>query len=193
VKLRIHNDALADDLAQVKAVRKAVGRLHGDHGRRQPGRRQDAPLPGPHWTYHRARETAQALAEYDVAWLEEPLPRHSYDDLRRLTASSPIPIAGGENNQQLHDLERLLADGCYSILQPDVTLCEGLLAIRALAASAQRRGVLVNPHSWGDPVGTGREPPPRRGHRQHLVLRVPARSARVSHHAYQSTLKTPWS
>ena len=134
VKLRIHNDTLAEDLAQVKAVRKAVGDADGDHGRRQPGRRRRrAAARARTGRYHRALQTAQALAEYDVAWLEEPLPRHDYEDLRRLTAAPPTPIAGGENNQQLHDLQRLLLDGCYHILQPDVTLCEGLLGLRGLA------------------------------------------------------------
>jgi L-alanine-DL-glutamate epimerase-like enolase superfamily enzyme len=191
VKLRIHNDTLADDLAQVKAVRKAVGDSMAIMVDANQADVSDAPLPGPHWTYHRARETAQALAEYDVAWLEEPLPRHSYDDLRRLTASSPIPIAGGENNQQLHDLERLLADGCYNILQPDVTLCEGLLAIRALAASAQRRGILVNPHSWGDPVGTVANLHLAAAIANTSYFEFPHDPPAFPTHAYQSTLKTP--
>ena len=191
VKLRIHNDTLADDLAQVKAVRKAVGDSMAIMVDANQADVSDAPLPGPHWTYHRARETAHALAEYDVAWLEEPLPRHSYDDLRRLTASSPIPIAGGENNQQLHDLERLLADGCYNILQPDVTLCEGLLALRALAASAQRRGVLVNPHSWGDPVGTVANLHLAAAIANTSYFEFPHDPPAFPTHAYQSTLKTP--
>ena len=91
VKLRIHNDTLAEDLAQVKAVRKAVGDGMAIMVDANQADVSDAPLPGPHWTYHRARETAQALAEYGVAWLEEPLPRHDYENLRRLTASLPDP------------------------------------------------------------------------------------------------------
>jgi D-galactarolactone cycloisomerase len=191
VKLRIHNDTLAADLAQVKAVRKAVG----DHMAIMVDANQadvaDAPMPGPHWTYHRALQTAEALAEYDVAWLEEPLPRHAYEDLRRLTAASPTPIAGGENNQLLHDLQRLLVDRCFHILQPDLTLCEGLLAIRGLATMAHSMSVLVNPHSWGDPLGTVAN--------LHLTAAIPNTSYFEFPHdppafptsAYQSTLKNP--
>ena len=72
VKLRIHNDALADDLAQVKAVRKAVGDSMAIMVDANQADVSDAPLPGPHWTYHRARETAHALAEYDVACSRSP-------------------------------------------------------------------------------------------------------------------------
>ena len=153
IKLRIHNDTLAEDLAQVKAVRQAVGddvAIMVDANQTDVA---DAPLPGPHWTFHRARETAEALAEYRVSWLEEPLPRHDYAGLARLRAVSPTPIAGGEVNQRLDDWQRLLADGCYDILQPDVTLCEGLGRLRALATLAAAANLLVTPHSWGDPLG----------------------------------------
>ena len=126
-----------------------------------------------------------------MAWLEEPLPRHDYDNLRRLTAVSPTPIAGGEVNQQLHDLQRLLLDGCYHILQPDVTLCEGLLGLRGLATIAHRMSILVNPHSWGDPLGMVAN--------LHLAAAIANTSYFEFPHdppafptsAYQSTLKTP--
>ena len=63
----------------MKAVRKAVGDGMAIMVDANQADVTDAPLPGPHWTYHRALQTAQALAEYQVAWLEEPLPRHDYE------------------------------------------------------------------------------------------------------------------
>jgi L-alanine-DL-glutamate epimerase-like enolase superfamily enzyme len=154
IKLRIRNDTVAQDVALVAAVRKAVG----DHMAIMVDANQtdtsDAPMPGPQWTYHRALQTATALADYGVEWLEEPLPRHAYSELRRLHAASPVPIAGGNSNPRFDDLQRLLLDGCYDILQPDVTLCEGLLRTRALAVLAHAAGVTVTPHTWGDPLGT---------------------------------------
>src|SRR5262249_7903659 len=71
VKLRIHNETLAEDLAQVTPVRKAVGAEMPHIEDPTQTNVADAPLPGPHWSYHRALQTAQALAEFDVAWLEE--------------------------------------------------------------------------------------------------------------------------
>jgi L-alanine-DL-glutamate epimerase-like enolase superfamily enzyme len=191
VKLRIHNETLGEDLAQVKAVRRAVGDGMAIMVDANQTDIHDAPLPGPHWSYHRALETAQALAEYRVEWLEEPLPRHDYESLRRLRAVSPTPIAGGEVNQQLHDLQRLLLDGCYHILQPDVTLCEGLLRLRGLATIAHGMSVLVNPHSWGDALGMVAN--------LHLAAAIPNTSYFEFPHdppafptsAYQSTLKDP--
>jgi D-galactarolactone cycloisomerase len=191
VKLRIHNETLAEDLAQVKAVRKAVGDQMAIMVDANQADVADAPLPGPHWTYHRALETAQALAEYDVAWLEEPLPRHDYESLKQLTAVSPTPIAGGENNQQLHDLQRLLLDRCYHILQPDVTLCEGLLRLRGLATMAHAMSVQVNPHSWGDPVGTVANLHLAAAIANTSYFEFPHDPPAFPTHVYQSTLKTP--
>jgi L-alanine-DL-glutamate epimerase-like enolase superfamily enzyme len=153
-KLRIHNDTLADDLAQIIAVREAIGDEIAIMVDANQADTAEAPLPGPHWTYHRALQTARALADHGVSWLEEPLPRHAYAELQRLHRASPIPIAGGENNQGFMELQRLLTDGCYDILQPDVTLCEGLLRLSAFGAMADAAGVRVTPHTWGDPLGT---------------------------------------
>ncbi|HTD45962.1 MAG TPA: enolase C-terminal domain-like protein, partial [bacterium] len=143
------------------------------------------------WSFHRALATAQALAEYRVEWLEEPLPRHDYEGLRRLRAVSPVPIAGGEVNQGFAELQRLLLDGCYDILQPDVTLCEGLLRMRALASMAHASSALLVPHTWGDPLGTVAN--------LHLAAAIPNTSYFEFPHdppafpsaVYQHTLKTP--
>src|SRR3989454_961912 len=79
--------------------------------------------------------------------------QRAYAELQRLHAASPVAIAGGEVNQRFDELQRLLLDGCYDILQPDVTLCEGLLRTKALATMAHAAGVLLTPHTWGDPLG----------------------------------------
>ena len=191
IKLRIHGETMAEDLAQVAAVRAAVGDRMAIMVDANQTDVHDAPFPGAHWTYHRAIDTARALAEYGVTWLEEPLPRHAYDDLRRLRTASPVPISGGEVNQGFVELQRLVLDGCYDILQPDVTLCEGLSRLRALAAVAHAASVLVVPHSWGDPLGTVAN--------LHLAAAIPNTSYFEFPHdppafpasAYQQTLKDP--
>ncbi len=69
-------------------------------------------------SYHRALETARALADYDVTWLEEPLPRHAYEHLRRLREVSPVPIAGSEVNQGFAELQRPWPLGWQPGLRP---------------------------------------------------------------------------
>jgi L-alanine-DL-glutamate epimerase-like enolase superfamily enzyme len=191
IKLRIRNDTLEEDVALVAAVRKAVGDQMVIMVDANQTDTSDAPVPGPQWTYHRALHTAEALAEYGVEWLEEPLPRHAYAELQRLHDASPIPIAGGNSNQRFDDLQRLLLDGCYDIVQPDVVLCEGLLRTRALAAMAHAAGITVTPHTWGDPLGTVAN--------LHLAAAIPNSTYFEFPHdppalpasVYQSTLKEP--
>jgi D-galactarolactone cycloisomerase len=191
VKLRIHNDRLADDVAQVAAARRAVGDDMAIMADANQTDTADAPMPGPHWTYHRALNTAKALADYGIEWLEEPLPRHAYGELQRLRAASPIPIAGGEVNQRFDDLERLLLEGCYDILQPDVTLCEGLLRTKALATMAHARGMLVTPHTWGDPLGMVANLHLAGAIGNTTYFEFPHDPPAFPASAYQQTLKTP--
>jgi L-alanine-DL-glutamate epimerase-like enolase superfamily enzyme len=191
IKLRIHNDTLVDDVAQVAAVRDAVGDGMVIMVDANQAEAHDAPFPGPRWSYHRALATAAALADYGVEWLEEPLPRHNYAGLKRLREHSPIPIAGGEVNQGFAELQRLLLEGCYDILQPDVTLCEGILRTRALAGMAQAASVQVVPHTWADSLGMIAN--------LHLAASIPNTSYFEFPHdppafpaeVYQKTLKQP--
>jgi L-alanine-DL-glutamate epimerase-like enolase superfamily enzyme len=178
-------------VAQVAAVRQAVGDEVAIMVDANQADTADAPFPGPHWTYHRALETARALADYGVTWLEEPLPRHAYAELQRLHAVSPIPIAGGENNQGLIELHRLLTEGCYDILQPDVTLCEGLMHLHAFGITANAAGVLVTPHSWGDPLGTVANLHLAASLHKMTFFEFPHDPPAFPASAYQQTLKEP--
>jgi L-alanine-DL-glutamate epimerase-like enolase superfamily enzyme len=191
VKLRIHSDTLAEDVRQVEAVRKAVGDAMVVMVDANQTDVHDSPLPGARWDFRRALDSATALADFGVEWLEEPLPRHDYAHLQELRAASPVRIAGGEVNQGWPELERLLRERCYDILQPDVTLCEGLLRLRCFATLAQAWQVVVAPHSWGDPLGTVAN--------LHLAAAIPNTTYFEYPHdppafaaeAYQRTLKTP--
>ncbi|MDR7417680.1 MAG: mandelate racemase/muconate lactonizing enzyme family protein [Armatimonadota bacterium] len=191
VKLRVRNETLAADVAQVAAVRQAVGDDMAIMVDANQADTADAPFSGPHWTYHRALETARVLADYGVTWLEEPLPRHAYAELQRLHAASPVPIAGGENNQGLVELHRLLTDGCYDILQPDVTLCEGLMHLHAFGITANAAGVLVTPHTWGDPLGTVANLHYAASLHKTTFFEFPHDPPAFPASAYQQTLKEP--
>jgi L-alanine-DL-glutamate epimerase-like enolase superfamily enzyme len=109
-KLRIHDWTLQADIAQVEAVRRAVGddfTLLVDANQAQlPGTLQ--PEPGPVWSYERALHTARELERLGVYWLEEPLDRYDFENLARLAAAVDILIAGGENNCGLHEYRWLI-------------------------------------------------------------------------------------
>jgi L-alanine-DL-glutamate epimerase-like enolase superfamily enzyme len=155
LKLRVHGNTLAEDVAQVAAVRRAVGdriEIMVDANQAQePG--TPGAENGPTWDYHRALATCRALAPLGVRWLEEPLSRYAFDDLHRLTDNSDIPISGGENNVGAHEFRALIDQDCYDIIQPEATVSGGLGMLRTIAGYAEMRGKLCIPHHGGNGVG----------------------------------------
>ena len=156
IKIRLHNETLAEDVALAKAVRDAVGdkmELMAD------GNQAQTPVtpsvqPGVIWDWRRAHYTARALDEMGYVWLEEPLSRYDYAGLAKLNASVGMAIAGGENNRFLHEFHWMLEQGCYDILQPDALVSEGIGQLRKMAALAEVRNKLCVPHHGGGGLGT---------------------------------------
>ncbi len=155
VKLRLHEWTLKSDLAQVEAVRAAVGDsltvLVDANQAQQPGTQQ--PEPGPVWTEQRALQTARELERLGVYWLEEPLDRYNLEGLSRLCASTDILIAGGENNRGLHEFRWLIEQNCYDVIQPEALTSEGIGQLRKVAALAEVHHKLIAPHHGGGGIG----------------------------------------
>jgi L-alanine-DL-glutamate epimerase-like enolase superfamily enzyme len=102
------------------------------------------------WDFKTAVRMADALAELDVFWLEEPLPRHDYRGLAELRRRSQVRIAGGEGNREFNELREYLRRGSLDVYQADVVWSTGLLRGRQLAAEVQAAGAIYSPHTWGD-------------------------------------------
>jgi len=151
VKLRLHHVEMADDIAMVEAVRKAVGdrlTIMVDANQATAPYRTGARKTTALWSYERALETAKWLEDLEVFWLEEPLPLHAYRDLTRLTAATHIHVAGGEINRGIHEFKLFLDQECYDILQPNCTMAEGMFQVRKIAAMAEVNHKLCVPHAW---------------------------------------------
>lgn len=149
VKLRFHADDPRADLAIVQAVREAVGpalkiMVDANQGWQMPW---DSRAP---WDLKTALWMADALAELDVFWLEEPLHRHNYRELAQLRQRARVRIAGGEGNREYRELTEYLAHGSLDVYQPDVAWSTGLLRARTLARQVQAAGAIYSPHTWGD-------------------------------------------
>ena len=155
IKLRLHDWTIKDDIAQVEAVRQAMGDdfviLVDANQAQQPGTPQ--PEEGPVWTYERALQTARALEQLNVFWLEEPLDRYDFDGLKRLCAAVDILIAGGENNRGMHELRWLIEQDIYDVIQPEAMVAETMSSIRKITALGEMRKKLVAPHHGGGGLG----------------------------------------
>jgi D-galactarolactone cycloisomerase len=155
IKLRLHDWTIQQDVAQVEGVRRAMGDefviLVDANQAQQPGTPQ--PSPGPVWRYERALQTARALEQLGVFWLEEPLDRYDFDGIARLAAAVDILIAGGENNRGLHELRWLIDRDVYDVLQPEAMVAETMSSLRKVAGYAEMHHKLVAPHHGGGGLG----------------------------------------
>ena len=93
-----------------------------------------------------ALQFAEALADYDVYWFEEPLPIHDYEGHRRLAEASRVKIATGENGYTTAHFKTLLDQDGASVLNVDATICPGYDVALEVAEMAAERGVTIAPH-----------------------------------------------
>ena len=102
---------------------------------------------GQPWDWKTALKRAQQFAEFHPFWLEEPLKPEDVTGYARLTAESPIPIAGGEAESLYADFERLLVEGGVDYLQPDPARC-GISTMVAVGRLAVHRGARAVNHTF---------------------------------------------
>jgi L-alanine-DL-glutamate epimerase-like enolase superfamily enzyme len=110
--------------------------------------------PGVHWDFRRALETARALDQLGCYWLEEPLSRFAFADLARINGAVAMPIAGGENNRNVHEFVQMLEGNVYDLLQPESMVLVGITELRKIYTMAEAYGKQVVPHHGGRGFGT---------------------------------------
>ena len=140
-------NSYALDEAIVRAAREAVGSdvlLMVDAGGSDAFWQQG---------YKWALRTAHMLANYDVAWFEEPLKPDALSDYVLLRQTAPVPIAGGEVLTRRQAFQPWLQAGAFDIVQPDVTKVGGISESRRIAWMAQDNGIRFVPHGWNTAVG----------------------------------------
>ncbi len=103
--------------------------------------------------YKWAARTADMLADYRVAWFEEPLNPDALDDYVRLRERSPVKIAGGEVLTRRQAFQPWLRARAFDIVQPDVTKVGGISEERRIAWMAQDNDVEFVPHGWNTALG----------------------------------------
>ena len=137
----------ATDEAIVRAARAAVG----DDAQLMV----DAGASDAYWKqgYKWALRTAGMLANYNVAWFEEPLLPDALTDFVELRRRAPLPIAGGEVLTRRQSFQPWLQAGAFDIVQPDVTKVGGISEERRIGWMAQENGVRFIPHGWNTAVG----------------------------------------
>ncbi|MEM7030484.1 MAG: mandelate racemase/muconate lactonizing enzyme family protein [Chloroflexota bacterium] len=153
IKLRVHHEKIADDIATVAAVRDVVGDKMAIMVDANQAQSSGNWQPGIQWDYRRALETARELEQLGCYWLEEPLPRYAFDQLAQLNREVALPIAGGENNIGIHEFRQMVEQNVYDVLQPEGMVMEGLTSLRKIGVLAEVFGKKIVPHHGGGNLG----------------------------------------
>ena len=127
IKIKIDREGACD---RVAAVREAVGP--------SVSLRVDANCA---YTPDEAIATLAALAPFDVACAEQPIPRGDPAALARVRSRSPIPIMADESLVTLSDAEALIAAGACDFFNLRVSKCGGVVRTLAIARLAARAGL----------------------------------------------------
>lgn len=135
VKVKVGKADLAEDVDRVAAVRDTIGpdvALMVDANQR--------------WDLARAVEAVDALARFDLAWVEEPLRADDTRGYRSLRASVDVPVAAGENAHSLHRFRDLVDAEALDVLQPNVIRVGGITPFLAIVDLARGAGLELAPH-----------------------------------------------
>jgi L-alanine-DL-glutamate epimerase-like enolase superfamily enzyme len=134
-KLKIGKPSIAEDVARLQAVRKAVG----DTFEIMVDANQA-------FTVAEARRRAHAYADLNLAWLEEPLPAEDLGGHVELASVAAMPIAVGESIYHVSHFREYLERGACSIVQVDCARIGGITPWLKVAHLAEAFNVAVCPH-----------------------------------------------
>ena len=109
-----------------------------------------------HWSFTggSAKSLAEALEEYDVWWLEDPVPPENHDVQKMMTKSTTTPIAVGENVYRKFGQRTLLEPQAVDIVAPDLPRVGGMRETRKIADLADMYYIPVAMHNVSSPIGT---------------------------------------
>jgi len=106
-------------------------------------------------TRREAERLCQWLADYKVGWVEDFIHPERFDEYAAVRASSPTPVAAGEQVATVWDFERFIGQGCVDVVQPDLSRCGGISVALRVAQMAEQAGIDLVPHSWLTHLLTG--------------------------------------
>ena len=97
------------------------------------------------WTADVAIQMGRKFQDYDVYWLEEPVPPDDFAGYLRIAEALDLRIVGGETHFTRFDLKPFFENPKLPILQPD-PMRGGLTELRKIATVADTWGMTMAPH-----------------------------------------------
>ena len=101
------------------------------------------------YSFETVEQLAGGMAEYDVAWLEEPLPPDDHEAYLRLKEKDYLPLASGEHEPSEERYQDLILRQAVDYVQMDVCCQGGFAMARRIFAAIAAEGLKFAFHSWG--------------------------------------------
>jgi mandelate racemase len=137
VKAKIGYPTVAEDLAVIRAIRKAAGpevAVMVDYNQ--------SLLPTD------AIERLRHLEDEGLAWIEEPTLAHDYQGHARIAREIRTPIQCGENWWGARDMEHAIEAQASDYMMPDVMKIGGVTGWMRAAALGEVHGIRLSNHLW---------------------------------------------
>lgn len=135
MKIRAGSPERADDVARVKAVREVVGKDIGLMVDLNQG-----------LTAKDAIRLGRDLEEFELDWIEEPVPAYDLDGHAHVTSSLATPIASGETEYTRFGIQAMIEKKACDILMPDLQRIGGLTEMRRVADLAHAHNIKISTH-----------------------------------------------
>ena len=137
LKLRLGRERIAEDLATIEQVRKAVG----DDIHLMVDFNQGLDLA-------EALDRCRMIDDLGLAWIEEPIVYDNLDGYAKLAADLKTPIQIGENFYGPRELHKALQRNACDLVMPDFMRIGGVTGWMRAAAIAAARGVPMSTHLY---------------------------------------------
>lgn len=135
VKMRAGLTDEDEDIARVRAVREAIGPSSGlmiDVNQA--------------WDAKRTIRMAKRLEEFDLLWLEEPMPFDRTDDYAEVRSAIAMPLCTGESNYYKDEIVGLVTHRATDLVMPDLMRMGGVTEWMKAVKASEALGATVTPH-----------------------------------------------
>ena len=106
------------------------------------------------WDIYTAKDNWLVYSEFNLNWIEEPIPAdRPLSEWRHLASQGGAPIAIGENLLGDEQFDIHIETNLFGVLQPDICKWGGFSKTLPLAKRILDRGITYCPHFLAGPIG----------------------------------------